>query len=248
MSTPTPVRDHPTPRSAEIAAILRDEILSARFRPGERLPSERDLSERFQASRGVIREALKKLDQLGLASIQRGGARVVPLESCTLDVLGPLLDLHEIPDPKLVDEVLQIFGVLMDTAAREWLTKASEDQIDQALTIIDEILSDDAEEAIQHQALRRLADFYIDAADHLVLRLIINGLRTSFMTRMARLGGRPRLERKAKMETVNRLREAIVARDTASVSAAMKALNRLFRDGAREALQAAEVSRTRHTA
>jgi DNA-binding FadR family transcriptional regulator len=99
-------------RSDEIAAILRDDILRGHYRAGERLPSERDLSARFDTSRGAVREAFKRLEQLGIATVQPGGARVVPIDQCTLDVLGPLLDLDDMPDPKLVDEVMQKVGLL----------------------------------------------------------------------------------------------------------------------------------------
>ena len=85
-------------KTGEITQVLRDEILRGQYRPGERLPSERDVAARFETSRGTVREAYKKLEQLGIVSIQPGGARVVPVQDCTLDVLGPLLDLNEVPD------------------------------------------------------------------------------------------------------------------------------------------------------
>ena len=67
---------HPHPsRTQQIAAELRDEILRGGYRPGDRLPSERDLSQRFEVHRGAVREALKKLEQLGVAVILPGGAK-----------------------------------------------------------------------------------------------------------------------------------------------------------------------------
>ena len=81
-----------------ITATLRDEILSGQYRAGERLPSERDLASRFQANRGAIRESLKKLEQLGIASINPGGVRIIPLEEASLSIVGPLLDLQEFPE------------------------------------------------------------------------------------------------------------------------------------------------------
>ena len=75
-SKPTPERnDSMVSRTEEIAAVLKREILMGQYRPGERLPSERDLSKRFETSRGTVREALKKLEQLGIASIQLGGQK-----------------------------------------------------------------------------------------------------------------------------------------------------------------------------
>jgi len=247
MDTPSPDTPVPATRSQEIAWTLRDEILSGQYRAGERLPSERDLSDRFGASRSAVREALKALSQLGLATIQRGGARARSVNECTLDVLGPLLDLNDIPDAKLVDEVLEMFGVLMDRAARACIEKASPAQIDELLGVIDDLLAA-APGEVRHEALRQLGAFYIDVADHLVLRLMINGLRTSFLARMRRLGIRPQLENEDQMRHIQEVRKAVVARDPAAVGRAMKGFNRLFRDSARDALQQAQVSSTRRTA
>lgn len=243
-------RDTETPRtrSAEISRILRDEILSGQYRPGERLPSERDLSDRFGASRSAVREALKALDQLGLASIQRGGARAKPVESCTLDVLGPLLDLYDVPDPKLVDEVLHLFGVLLDTAARASIEKATPDQIAQALTLIDDLLAAPPCDMRRHEGLRNLAEFFVDVSDHLVLRLMINGLRTSFLARMHALGIRPRLDSEQQTVQIQLLRQAVLECNPTAVGTSMRNLNRLFRNSAREALAEASSSRRRKSA
>ena len=51
---------------------LRELILSGAFRPGERLPSERDLMEALGVSRTAIREGLRGLEALGLVTIRHG--------------------------------------------------------------------------------------------------------------------------------------------------------------------------------
>jgi len=239
----------PLSRTEEIAAILRDEILQGQYRAGERLPSERDLTSRFDTSRGAVREAFKKLEQLGIASIQPGGARVVPVEQCTLDVLGPLLDLNEVPDAKLVDEVLEIFGVLMGVAARSALEKATDKDLAHAEAIISDMLAHDGDEVRQHDALRRLSIFFVEIADHLVLRLIINGLRTSFMARMKILGLHPKLDdSEDHREIVNELKNALNERNAAAVGDAIRRLNRVFRHHARDALLPTQADSQRSTA
>ena len=42
----------------EIAEVLRGEILDQRYREGDRLPSERAMAARFNASRGAIKAGL----------------------------------------------------------------------------------------------------------------------------------------------------------------------------------------------
>lgn len=224
-------------RTASIVGVLRDEILSGQYRCGERLPSERDLSERFSVSRGVVREALKQLQQLGIALIQPGGARVAPLNECTLDVLGPLLDLNEIPDAKLVDEVMHMMGVLMQEAATAAVEKATDEQLRTAGEIADEIIASSGDPVRQFEAVRRLGDFYITVADHLVLRLMINGLTTSFMARMDRHDPMKRLEPEALSGPVRRIRKALGERNSSELAAAMQELNLQFRLGARRALE-----------
>src|SRR3954451_2972741 len=59
----------------QIRLLIRDGMLSA----GDRLPSERELGERFGVSRVTVREALRGLEANGLVTIRvgaRGGAFV----------------------------------------------------------------------------------------------------------------------------------------------------------------------------
>ena len=51
---------------------IEDAIISKRLKPGDKLPSERELQERFQAGRGSVREALGILKQKGLIEIRKG--------------------------------------------------------------------------------------------------------------------------------------------------------------------------------
>lgn len=67
-----PDKDPEQPRHMQLAAVLRDAILSGQFSPGERLPGERDLAERFNASRTTVRLALSALKSQGLLGSGQG--------------------------------------------------------------------------------------------------------------------------------------------------------------------------------
>lgn len=73
---------------------LKEAILSGQFKSGERMPTERELTEHFQVSRVVVREAVRELEIRGLVKILQGptgGAYVVDL---TFDQLNnALLDI-----------------------------------------------------------------------------------------------------------------------------------------------------------
>lgn len=61
----------------KIAQDLLQHIISAEFRPGTLLPSERDLQEEYGVSRTVIREAIKLLASRKLVQVRRGQGAVV---------------------------------------------------------------------------------------------------------------------------------------------------------------------------
>ncbi len=61
----------------QLADSLEQAILSGELRPGDLLPSERDISTQRQVSRSVVREALGRLASLGLVrSVHGSGTRV----------------------------------------------------------------------------------------------------------------------------------------------------------------------------
>lgn len=70
---PKPTNGLPRQRRREtISEQIKDMIYERGLRPGERLPAERELMERFQASKGSIREALSALRSQGLIRTRTG--------------------------------------------------------------------------------------------------------------------------------------------------------------------------------
>jgi DNA-binding FadR family transcriptional regulator len=65
-----PIR--PVRVSDEVFEQLKQSILNGQFKPGERLPTERDLAEAFQVSRVAIREALRSLENSGFIVTRQG--------------------------------------------------------------------------------------------------------------------------------------------------------------------------------
>jgi GntR family transcriptional regulator len=55
-----------------IAQALAEDIRAGKYRVGDKLPSEPDMSVRFGVSRHTVRAALRTLDELGLVSSQQG--------------------------------------------------------------------------------------------------------------------------------------------------------------------------------
>ena len=73
-------------RSKKIADELCRKIVNKEYKPGEKLPTERELAEQFKATRHSVREALKRLEALGLVKIRQGSGIVVQ----DIDLIGGL--------------------------------------------------------------------------------------------------------------------------------------------------------------
>ncbi|MDN3449081.1 GntR family transcriptional regulator [Planococcus sp. APC 3906] len=94
-------------RYLDIVKEIRDMIRQEKIRPGDRIPSERELAEKLQVGRSTLREALRSLELLGLIETRRGE--------------GTFLSDHR--NHKLV-EVLSTF-ILQDNQSRKdvWETR-----------------------------------------------------------------------------------------------------------------------------
>jgi GntR family transcriptional repressor for pyruvate dehydrogenase complex len=56
----------------QVASTIMGSIASGRYKPGDRLPSERDLAGTFKVSRPTIREAMIALEIRGMAEVRHG--------------------------------------------------------------------------------------------------------------------------------------------------------------------------------
>ena len=65
------------PAATNIAMVLRKEILEGRYSYGDRLPAERSLADLFRASRGTVREALRRLEDTNLVTRRVGSGTFV---------------------------------------------------------------------------------------------------------------------------------------------------------------------------
>ncbi len=86
MSEPARITDLRLPpvqsKTDAIVAEIRRWIITQRLKPGDRLITEKELMETFQASRGSVREALKALQHQGLIRLKpgvNGGAEVASM-------------------------------------------------------------------------------------------------------------------------------------------------------------------------
>jgi GntR family transcriptional repressor for pyruvate dehydrogenase complex len=102
-------------------------VAQGQLKPGDRLPSERELVERFQVSRASIREAISALEMMGLIEVRSGEGtyiRQVNMDS----VVAPLAWMIYIE--KNADlELYEVRKILEVQAAGVAAARAQEDEI-----------------------------------------------------------------------------------------------------------------------
>lgn len=141
---------------------------SGEYPAGSRLPSERELAERFSVSRPTIREAVIALEAQGVVTVKTGSGVYVREQQSGVLSLGQLVSPFE-----LVEARVYIEGEVAAIAA----SLISDDQLD----VLEGLLKDMAEENIQDEASssgadRKFHSVISEASSNQILGLFITQL------------------------------------------------------------------------
>jgi GntR family transcriptional repressor for pyruvate dehydrogenase complex len=100
-----PIR--PKKISEEIVSQVKQLISKGELKPGDRIPSERELATMLGVSRPSVREAIMVLEAMGfLESRQGGGTYVKALTEAS--IMNPLAKLVEMRDPELLRSLAEV--------------------------------------------------------------------------------------------------------------------------------------------
>jgi GntR family transcriptional repressor for pyruvate dehydrogenase complex len=177
---PVPLRAlEPSSLPDRIFIDLLRQIVGGTHAPGTALPSERALTVSLQVNRHVVREALKRLEQVGLVKISQGGAtRVLDFrQSAGLDLLALIAehaDALEGVEPLLAAGVELRAGIGTDVV-RLAAGRATPAQR-AAITAQAQALAAAATPAEVLSADRRFWQLVLDAAGNLAYQLAFNSL------------------------------------------------------------------------
>lgn len=159
-----------------VVAQLRDLIRAGSLVPGQRLPPERELAERFQVSRASLREAIRSLEMEGLVVIRAGAGtfvseqgfdRAIDLLAHRLlaerEVLADILELRLILEPQIAALAAQR-ATAEDKRRLSAILKEQEEQIARGETgaAADTAFHSDVASASHNQALERLSVALVD--------------------------------------------------------------------------------------
>ena len=119
-------------------------IVIGDYPPGSKLPSERMLTEVFEVNRHVVREAVKRLEQVGLVKVNQGGAtRVLDYQrTAGLDLLAVLAqnaDVGEAVVP-MWRSALEMRAAIGADLARLCALRASQEVKDDLIAIAHSIM------------------------------------------------------------------------------------------------------------
>ncbi len=127
----------------QVAKKILELVRTGNLKPGDQLPTERDLSQMMQVSRPSVREALRGLQILGVVkSRQGGGAYVSSMDAA--DLLEPLQFLITLNGQNvhaLHDARVMVDGGIARMAARN-ITDAGIDKLRQILSVQRKLLAD----------------------------------------------------------------------------------------------------------
>jgi GntR family transcriptional repressor for pyruvate dehydrogenase complex len=164
----------------EVVSQIHDLIRQSKIKPGDQLPSERELAETFRVSRTSVREALRALEAQGLIVSRTGAGNFVaelPVEA----LIAPLATLLIEEKDALADifEMRKLIEPHIASMAAERATKRNIERMKRILDKQREVVSRgetgveaDAEfhfaigRATQNQALEKLVSGLMDMLSH----------------------------------------------------------------------------------
>ena len=87
--------DSHIPYYIQLMDILREKVQQSEWRPGDQIPGEQDLCERYQVSRTVVRQALRELEYEGVITRQKGKGTFISLPKISEGLVQKLTGFYQ---------------------------------------------------------------------------------------------------------------------------------------------------------
>lgn len=198
----------------EVASQLEGQIAAGAISVGQRLPSERDLAERFGVSRPTIREAMIALEVSGQVEI-RSGAGIFVREAAPGVAR---LQTDDVPGPFEILEARRLIEAEVVALAAERMTDAQLVDLQKALTDMER---EDADGSISEEADQRFHCIIAEASENSALASTVRWLwelrnqskiSTLFHHRVREQGVHPSIEEHKQIFKALQARDAKQAR------------------------------------
>lgn len=142
-------------RPEAIADLMKDFIRSQELAPGDRLPQERELMERFKAAKGTVREAMKALETQGLIFTRSGPGGGAFVAAPSAQHAMELLSTHFFFSPPTLSDIYAIRKALEPEVAALLAGHVSAQQLaalESTIRIYDHLPTDTGEQYRQRIA------------------------------------------------------------------------------------------------
>jgi DNA-binding FadR family transcriptional regulator len=171
--------------SDRVFVQLLEAMLGGRYEAGEKLPGQRALAADLGVTMSSVREALKRLEQMGLVDVRHGSAMRVRdwREHGGLDVLTHLLFRGGAVDPGVLAAILEARALML----REIAGLAAERRRAPQVERLHELATSFAAAEHPHDAARIDFAFFTEvaqAAHNLVFELILNAIREIYFAHL----------------------------------------------------------------
>ena len=155
----------------QLTASLIDAVVGGRFVVGEPLPPERDLADQLEVNRATLRQAVGRLEQIGLVTRRQGSGTVVrdPSQLTAPEVVGRVAAAEM---ASFVDDLLEVREALAGVIGRRAAGSVTADQRARLVALVDEI---EAASSGRDRQLLELAFFavLVDAAGNRVIDVLL---------------------------------------------------------------------------
>jgi len=143
--------------SDEIGDQIINKILSGILPPGEKLPPERDMSLQMNVNRHTLREALRKLETLGLISIRQGDGIYVRdfRESGNLELLKHMLYLRRDITSDIMKSILEIRRFISPEMAYRAAINRTDEEAEHLKSLLKQELPVEEKDLAIHQSIAR---------------------------------------------------------------------------------------------
>jgi len=168
----------PARLSVVVVNVLVDEIVSGRYPPGSLLPPEPVLCRSFDVSRPVVREALKALEEKGLARARQGHGTTItaPDEWNLLDPLVLEATIRADETMRILDELIDVRVALESDMARTAARSMSDADLAQLGALLED-LRGQLHDAERYQDMdTRYHDFIMRCSGNRLGRSIIRAI------------------------------------------------------------------------
>jgi DNA-binding FadR family transcriptional regulator len=170
--------------SQEITAKLTRRIFDHVYPAGSKLPTERDLAVEFGVTRHVVREALKRLEAVGLVRIRQGSGIHVesPHISSNIDVFDYVLTQDDgTVNLSMLRDVLEFRSLMVRVIVRLAALRRTEEQMRQIKQVFAEWMASKENRERREELSLQLFQCVAEATQNRIFVLIFNTLGHLFL-------------------------------------------------------------------